>query len=143
MTAMNTNLRIVMPILIGVLVLSAMVMITATAHAEEKGFFGPIVPDCKPTECGEAELQELAANVFNLMISIGMAITVIFVLWGGFTLLTSGGSVDRIASGKKTITAAIVGLVIILVAWAAVNILITFFTDCSGNWWQFGSFDCG
>ena len=42
------------------------------------------------------------------------------IIYGGFVWLTAGGSEDRIATAKKVISAAVIGLIIVLLAWAIV-----------------------
>lgn len=103
-----------------------------------------LVPDCDPVGgCGKQELYELGANLINFMIELALLLGVIFFLWGGFLFLTSGGSEERISSGRKAMTAAVVGIVIVLVAWIAINTFIGFFTDCTGDWFRFEGLDCG
>lgn len=103
-----------------------------------------IVPECDPVGgCDTAKLYELGANIINFMIGLAFLLGVIYFLWGGFTLLTSAGSEKRIESGRKAMTAAVVGIVIVLIAWLAINTFITFFTDCTGRWYQFESLKCG
>ena len=98
----------------------------------------PLVPDCDPTTtCDANALKQLVINVIVFLRDISIVIAVLFILWGGFLILTSGGSSDRLSRGKKAITAAVIGIVIVLAAWLAVNIFITTFTDCTGDWWDF------
>jgi len=45
-------------------------------------------------------------------------IAVIIIIWGGFTWMTAGGNDDKVGDAKKIITAGVIGLLIILSAWA-------------------------
>ncbi|HEY4498356.1 MAG TPA: pilin [Candidatus Paceibacterota bacterium] len=101
-----------------------------------------LVP-CEGTECTKGDLLQLGANIFNFLIDAAFILAVLFIMIGGAMMLVSGGSPNLLARGKKTITTAVVGLVIVLVAWVLVNTLITSFTDCTGQWWQFDSLTCG
>jgi amino acid transporter len=47
-------------------------------------------------------------------------LAVVFVIYGGFMWLTSSGDESRIESAKKTISAAVIGLIVVLLAWAIV-----------------------
>jgi len=105
------------------------------------GFFAQLVPGCT-VDCTAEDLQQLVVNVIRFLMEISLVIATLFILWGGFLLLTSGGSPERISSGKKAITAAIIGLVIVLVAFIAINTFITIFTSCSGDWWKFDKLTC-
>lgn len=55
-------------------------------------------------------------NVTSILAVIAGAVSVIFLVWGGFKYITSGGDSSNVASAKNTIIAAIVGLVLALLA---------------------------
>jgi hypothetical protein len=64
---------------------------------------------------------------------------------GGFWWLTAAGIPDRIEKGKKTLVAAVVGILIIFGAWVIVNSLLAALTGqlgqgavkvLGGQWWQ-------
>ena len=54
-------------------------------------------------------------------------ILLFLIIFGGFELLTSGGDPKKVESGKGKITHAIVGFIIIFVAYWLVQILETIF----------------
>lgn len=90
----------------------------------------PLVPQCDPTtSCGEDKLLELGINIIQFMINIALVLVVLFFLWGGFLLLTSGGSPNRVEQGKKAITGAVIGLVIILTSVVVINTVLVFLVD--------------
>ena len=94
-------------------------------------------------ECGKEQFFML----FNTLVEFGLSIVVflvaIAIAFGGFLILTSGGNQEKVTRGRKAITAAIVGAIIVFSAWLIVNTIITIFTDCSGQWNVFGDFKCG
>ena len=103
----------------------------------------PLVPDCDPTTtCDAIALKQLVINVIQFLINISLLIAVIFVMWGGFLLLTAGSSPDRMSQGKKAITNAVIGIVIVLVAMSAINMFLDLFTTCTGRWWDFQPLSC-
>lgn len=59
---------------------------------------------------------ELIASVGRFLIGVSTALVAIFILWGAFLLMTSGGSPERVEKGKKTIFYAILGFVVLLIA---------------------------
>ncbi|KPJ56745.1 hypothetical protein AMJ49_03980 [Parcubacteria bacterium DG_74_2] len=63
-------------------------------------------------------------GVTNLIYIILIALSVIFVLFGGFTILTAGGNAENVGKGKDYITYAVVGLVIALLARAIPSIVM-------------------
>jgi hypothetical protein len=60
--------------------------------------------------------------IANFFIGIAGTVSVLFVLLGGFWYMT-GGITDDKEKGKKTITYALIGLSITLLAWILVNII--------------------
>ena len=97
------------------------------------GFFAGLVPGCDPVKCTTDDLLKLVVNVINFLITISLVVATLFLVWGGFVFLTSGGSPERISSGKKTITAAIIGIVIVLASVFLINVFLTTFTKCDFN----------
>ena len=92
----------------------------------------PLVPKCPGgvTKCGEEQLLQLGINVIDFMIKfLAFPLVVLFFLIGGFLLLTSGGSPNRIEQGKRAITGAVVGLVIVLTSVVVIHTFFTFFVD--------------
>src|SRR3989344_6596358 len=88
-----------------------------------------LVP-CEGVNCTEQDLYQLIINVINFMIDfLAFPLVVLFFLIGGFLLLTSGGSPNRIEQGKKAITGAVIGLVIVLTAVVVIHTFFTFFVD--------------
>lgn len=67
----------------------------------------------------------IALNLTEALLHVVGYVAGIFVLVGGFRYMTSTGEPDRIANAKKTITNAIVGLVIALFSVAIINFIVT------------------
>lgn len=67
---------------------------------------------------GNQDLRETAANLINVLLGLLGLIAVVIVLAGGFKWMTSGGSDDKTGEAKKMIGAGVIGLAIILSAWA-------------------------
>jgi len=65
-----------------------------------------------------------AVNVVRyLMTFLGIIATVVILL-GGFKWMVAGGNDDKVAEAKKLIIAGIIGLVIIIAAYAIVQIVV-------------------
>lgn len=58
----------------------------------------------------------IALAVIDILIRVAAMLAVVMVVYGGFILVTSQGTPDKIAGARKTILNAVVGLVIALVA---------------------------
>lgn len=94
------------------------------ALAQQEG----LVP-CRGIDCVENDLLKLGINIIQFMIDIALILGVLFFLIGGFLLLISGGSPNRIEQGKKAITGAIIGLVIVLTSVVVINTILIFLVD--------------
>ncbi len=73
---------------------------------------------------GSADLKQTVLNIITFVLGLLGLIAVIMILYGGFIWLTAGGNEDKVDSAKKIISAAAVGLVVILISWAIVNFVI-------------------
>ncbi len=73
---------------------------------------------------GNADLKQTVINIISYVLGLLGLIAIIMILYGGFTWMTAGGNEDKIDTAKQIISAAAVGLVIILISWAIVNFVI-------------------
>lgn len=64
-------------------------------------------------------------RVTSILAVIAGAVSVIFVTWGGFKYITSGGDSSEVATAKNTIIAALIGLVLALLARPIVLFVIS------------------
>lgn len=78
---------------------------------------------------GSADLKETVVNIITFVLGLLGLIAVIMILYGGFIWLTAGGNEDKVDSAKKIISAAAVGLVVILISWAIVQFVINTTTN--------------
>lgn len=69
-----------------------------------------------PNPLVAGDIGEIIVKVGEFLIYISTAVLTIFILWGAFQLMTSGGSPERVEKGRKTIYWAILGFVVLLVA---------------------------
>jgi len=78
-----------------------------------------------PETGGQPDAKKLVLHVALNVIQAGMVavgyVTIFFLIKGGFGYITSAGSSEGMASAKKTITNAIIGLVIAILAASIVN----------------------
>ena len=82
-----------------------------------------IVP-CKDN-CTICDLFTLVKNILNFItLVLAVPVGIGLFIYGGFQLITSGGSEQKIESGKKAITRAFFGLIIVFGAYAIVNTLL-------------------
>lgn len=60
-------------------------------------------------------------NIVEMILRLAGYAAVAFIIYGGYKYMTSAGSADGVAAAKKTITNAVVGLVLSIAAVAIVN----------------------
>ena len=77
---------------------------------------GPGQPDC--TFC---HVWNLLDNVVKFLIQFAFAAGAIGIVVGGFFIMTAGGSESRVTKGREIITTAVVGVLIVLVAWVVIK----------------------
>jgi hypothetical protein len=68
-------------------------------------------------------ITHIALNVIEMAMQAVGYLTAGFILWGGFTFLTSEGNPDAIAKARKTIVNAVVGLAISIASIAVINLI--------------------
>lgn len=69
---------------------------------------------------GTADLKATVFNIIQWVLSILGLMAVTFIIYGGFVWLTAAGNEEKIEKAKKIIGSAVVGLIIVLMAWAIV-----------------------
>lgn len=100
-------------IAIGIIALFVLVAPTLTSAVS---YFNP----SDTLGLGSADLQETVIAIIQWVLGLLGLVAVIMILVGGFKWMTAGGNEESIESAKKLLTAAIIGLIIVLLAWAIV-----------------------
>ena len=70
-----------------------------------------------------------AVNIVKYLMTFLGIIAVVVILFGGFKWMTAGGNEDRVADAKKLIVAGIIGLIIVLAAFAIVQFIVSTTTN--------------
>lgn len=73
---------------------------------------------------GETDIQEIIGNIVNAILGVVGLVAVAMIVYGGVLFSISGGNQDTLDKAKKTITYAVVGLIIALLSYAIVNFII-------------------
>lgn len=88
-----------------------------------------LLPDCANQAGGCVSLDaliQLGVNYGRFIMGLAGSMALLFFVWGGFLLLTSAGSADRVKQGRQKMVAATVGLIIIFSAFTAVKFSLKF-----------------
>lgn len=74
---------------------------------------------------GSGDVRETAARIINVALGFLGIIAVVIVLLGGFKYMIAGGNEEKTSEAKKLIVSGIIGLAIILSAWAITSFVIS------------------
>jgi len=72
-------------------------------------------------------VQGIVSNLINLVLVIAFVVFLFVLLWGGIQWITSGEDKESLAKAKGKLTSAIVGIIIVVCAWAILNLIRNFF----------------
>jgi hypothetical protein len=81
---------------------------------------------------GETELPVLVGNIINIFIGILGIIFVILTVYAGFLYLTAGGESDKVEDAKAMLRNGVIGLILILAAFAISNFVVSALTEATG-----------
>jgi len=70
-------------------------------------------------------LADVATSIINAVLGFLFIIVLAVILWGGFRWMTAGGNEESVGEAKKIIAAGIIGLIVVLVAYAIVNFVVS------------------
>lgn len=68
-------------------------------------------------------LPIVLSNVVNFALIASGVVALFFIIWSGARYITSGGDQKRVEGARKTLTWAIIGLILILISFLIVNIV--------------------
>ncbi len=77
---------------------------------------------------GEQSLGGLAAKVVKILLFFAGIVAVIMIIIGGYQIMTAAGNETQAKNGRKTLTNALIGLVIIILSYTIVTALVNFIT---------------
>ena len=82
-------------------------------------------PNLGPTfGLGTADLESTVIKIIQWALGFLGLVAVIIIMYGGFIWMTAAGNEEKVRKAKKIITQAVIGLVIIMLAWAIVTFII-------------------
>ena len=97
---------------------------------------GSLVPECAHNRGGCStldSLMQLVVNYGRFLLGISGSLALVFFVWGGIIMMTSGGNKARVEKGRDAIIRATVGLIIIFGAFTAVKFMLSIL-DPSGSY---------
>lgn len=92
---------------------------------KEKGT-GQCQPEGQVTFCPlstHRDFNDLLDAIFKYILIFALAVAPLFIIWGGFLMLTSQGDPKKTSSGKDIIKWTVIGLAVVLFARAFLSII--------------------
>lgn len=83
------------------------------------------IPPISPTQ--------LISFIINAFFAVGILAALIYLLWGGFNWIISGGDKDKIAAARARMIAAIVGLIAIVLSYFILDFVLKLLGLCGIN----------
>lgn len=82
---------------------------------------------------GSVDLYQIIGNVINIVLGFLGVLLLLYILYAGFLWMTAGGNEDNIEKAKGYIKNAIIGLVIIILAFAISNFVLSKLLTATGQ----------
>lgn len=86
-----------------------------------------ILPGGKFAGLEDITVSGIVSAAVKFIIVVAALVSFIFLIIGGIRWITSGGDKEGTAKAQSTITAALIGLLVVFAAWAIIRLLETFF----------------
>ena len=85
----------------------------------------------KATGLGEKDVRNTIASIINVALGLLGLVVVVIILIGGFEWMTAGGNEEKTGEARNRIFAGIIGLAIILSAYAIATFVINSLTSAT------------
>lgn len=99
---------------------------TVFAFAAQTAVAASFIDPSASLGLGTADLVSTVLNVINWALGLLGIVAVTFIIYGGYVWLTAAGNEDRVKRAKRILLNTVIGLVIIVLAWAIVNFVFDF-----------------
>lgn len=85
------------------------------------------------TLSGSTNLEQFITTAIQLMLLFAGAIAIVFVIIGGYYYITAAGNEEQSEKGRKTLTNAIIGIIIIVLSYAIITVISNLVSSTNGN----------
>jgi hypothetical protein len=101
---------------------------------------GPLLSDsliedaeCSSDNCSLNTFIALGVSLSNIILGLVGALTLAMFIYGGVTLLISGGSAEKISKGKEIILGSVVGLLIVFGSYTIIKFVVNDVLDANNK----------
>ncbi|MFA5186158.1 MAG: hypothetical protein WC551_06735 [Patescibacteria group bacterium] len=84
-------------------------------------------------QMGGKDIPQIVARIISWVLPVTGSLLLLMFLYGGFLWFTAGGSAEQVKKATQTMTNAVIGMAIIVGAYAIVNTLIMKFGAAIGG----------
>lgn len=123
-------------VLVAVFALTAFASTSAPAHAAKAKldlWGGQKDAVTNSLGLGTKDIRATIASIINVALGLLGIVAVVIVLIGGFKWMTAGGEQGKVDEAKKLITSGIIGLAIIVSAYAIAQFVVDSLMQATGN----------
>ncbi|MCF6276281.1 MAG: hypothetical protein L3J07_00355 [Candidatus Magasanikbacteria bacterium] len=85
------------------------------------------------TELATQDIRITIAKIIRVFLGLLGIIALSIIIYGGFTIMTSAGNEEKVATGKKILVNAVIGLVIILSSFAITQFVLSSLQKATGG----------
>jgi len=111
--------------IVSLLVLPVFAMKASAQQADSNNLFGvSIVNNGLGNSLAQGDPRTIVAKIINFALGFLGVIAVGLILYGGFKWMTAAGNEEKVSEAKKLLGAGVIGLIIILAAWAIATFII-------------------
>lgn len=103
-------------------VLTSLFFLVSTSHV----WANDIIDIEKPPIINITDFGQLIGALVGIFLIIAVIAALFYLLWGGFSWITSGGDKGKVEEAQNKIQAALIGLLIIFAIWALFNVIGNF-----------------
>lgn len=79
--------------------------------------------DPKGSVAGAQNIGDFIIAVINVLLGLLLAISVLFIIIGGYQYVTSAGKEDQAKSGRRTVTYAVIGVAVAVLSYMIVRVV--------------------
>lgn len=113
--------------ILSLLFVFSLIAIPHFVYAEDyvKSGLGNIV-SVSPTIKGldqNSTVGDVFVFVIKIALALSFAIAVIFVIYGGYLYITSGGNEEQATTGRRTVTYAVIGIILIILSFIIISVI--------------------
>lgn len=132
-------LKKIMAVLMALIVITPVMAFSLPALAANNDVFNPWGSDQlkdnihSTTGLGERDPRDIAASVIRIVLGFLGIVAVVIILLGGFKWMTAMGGDDKVGEAKKLITAGLIGLIIIIAAFAIATFVLNSLMSATAN----------